>query len=254
MATTDGKKKAFDLGSLGVPMGPVVKKPAEKSYLVYSRPGAGKSTLAASAAQVPDLGPVLLIDFEAGTTSLEGLYDETDPLTIIRPENWQQANDIFAALLDEEHGYKTVIIDTIGKMMQFMDTVYEKKFSANPFERWSALADTSLQLVEDLHKSHLNVIVLAHDESEKDDKRGSITTYPYFLGRKTGKEAPKIFDVIGYLYVEEDDDQDDGILRVLQTVGTGGVTAKSRITTLPHYLGQPDFKKIYGYAQEHGKK
>lgn len=243
--------KSFDMGSLGIAMGPVVKRPNEKSYMLYSRPGVGKSTLAASAVEVPELGPVLFIDFEAGTTSLEGKYDESDPITIIRPESWDQANTVFAALLDEDHGYKTVVIDTIGKMMEYMDEIFAKQYTKNPYERWSRLAEESLGLIERLHKSHLNVIVLAHSDQEKDDLRGNISTYPYFLGRKTGKEAPKIFDVIGYLDLVDDDEH--GTIRVLQTEGTAGITAKSRITTLPPYLGNPTFPKIYEHVKKHGK-
>lgn len=226
-------------------MGPVKKKPNEKSWLIYGPPGSGKTRLAASAVEVKELGPVLHIDFEAGTSSIENLYNEDDPLTIVRPGDWDDANAVFAALLDEDHGYQTVIIDTVGKMMEFLEPVLARKYADDGFAKWRVLAEKTLGIIEDLHKTHLNVIVLGHSDSEKDELRGGINTMPYFLGKKTGKDAPKIFDVIAYLYVE---DTEDGPMRVLQTEGTKGTIAKDRTDTIPAYLGNPTYTKIYNYV------
>lgn len=235
----------FDLGSLGVPMGPVVSKPDNKSWLIYGPPGAGKTRLAASCSEVEALSPVLVVDFEAGSSSIENIYNG-DTIDVIRPSNWEEAKAVLEALLNEDHGYKTLVLDTVGKMMDFMEKELDKKASKNKYEKWAALADNTLDFIDLLHRSGLNVIVLAHTESEKDELTGKITTAPYFLGRKTGKEGPKIFDIIGFLYVTKHPETDEP-LRVLQTEGYDNIVAKDRTDTLPVQFGAPTMAKAYAY-------
>lgn len=236
----------FNLKDLGIPIGPPVTKANNKTFLIYGPPGAGKTRLAASASEVEDLSRVLLIDVEAGSASIENVYK--DNIDVIRPGDWTQLKDVLEALLNEDHGYQTVIVDTIGKMMEFMKPHQEKRAGNNAFEVWSLLADDTLRFTEMLHRTGMTVIMLAHSESEKDELTGKVTTMPYFLGRKTGKEGPKIFDVIAYLSVDKHPETGDP-LRVLQTEGYEGITAKDRTDTIPVLLGDPTMSKIYEYIK-----
>lgn len=234
----------FDLSSLGIPIGPPVTKANNKTFLIYGPPGSGKTRLAASASEVKDLQKVLLIDVEAGSASIENLY--TKGIDVIRPSDWDELKAVLEALLNnDDHGYQTVIIDTIGKMMEYMLPHAEKKAGSNKFAVWGNLADDTLRFIDMLHRTGMTVIVLAHTDSEKDELTGKVTTSPYFLGRKTGKEGPKIFDVIAYLYVDKDDEGDP--LRILQTEGMDGIIAKDRTDTIPVLLGQPNMTKVHDY-------
>ena len=129
-------------------------------------------------------------------------------------------------------------------MMEFMEVELDKRQSKNKFEKWASLAEDTLAWTELLHRSGYMVILLAHTEQEKDELTGKVTTSPYFLGRKTGREAPKIFDVIAYLYVDRHPETDDP-LRVLQTEGVDGIIAKDRTDTLPNFMGDPLMSKVY---------
>lgn len=235
----------FNLKDLGIPIGPPVTKANNKTFLIYGDPGAGKTRLAASASAVKDLQRVLLIDVEAGSSSIENVYK--DNIDVIRPGDWDELKQVLEVLLNEDHGYQTVIVDTIGKMMEFMKPHQEKRAGNNKFEVWSLLADDTLRFTEMLHRTGMTVIMLAHTDSEKDELTGKVTTMPYFLGRKTGKEGPKIFDVIAYLYVDKDDEGEP--LRVLQTEGYEGKVAKDRTDTIPVLLGDPTMSKIYEYIK-----
>src|SRR5690554_735949 len=230
--------KKFDIQTLGIPIGPPVTNANNKTSLFFGPPGAGKTRLAASAAQVEELRKVLLIDVEAGSASIENLY--TEGIDVIRPGDWDQLKSVLEFLLNEEHDYQTVIVDTIGKMMEFMLPHAEKKAGSNKFAVWGTLADDTLRFVEMLHRTGMTVIMLAHTDTDKDELTGKITTSPYFLGRKTGKEGPKIFDIIAYLYVDKDEEGEP--IRVLQTEGYDGIIAKDRTDTLPVLLGNPDMK------------
>lgn len=243
----------FDFASLGVKMGPPVTPPNQKSWLIYGPPGSGKTVLAASASSVPDLCDVALIDFEAGSISIEtSPYVDKEHVTVFRPNNWEESKAVLEALLNEEHNFQTVILDTVGKMMQFMEPEVSRRATTNGkedgFKKWRLLADDTVHFVELLHRSGMNVIMLAHKDDEKNNITGRINTFPYFLGQKTGKEAPKIFDIIGYLYVDRHPKTGEP-LRVLQTEGYDDVVAKDRTDTLPVLFGDPTMERAYEYIK-----
>lgn len=236
----------FDFKTLGVPVGPPQTPANQKSSLIYGPPGSGKTRLAASASVVPELSRVALLDLEAGSVSIETSPDvNKDNIDVFRPEDWAGTNAVLEALLNEDHDYQTVILDTVGKFMEFLFPIKEKKAGTNKFEMWRELAEDTIRITEQLHRSGLNVILLAHTDSEKNEVTGKVSTFPYFLGQKTGKEAPKIFDVIAHLDVDTDDEGDP--IRVLQTEGLDGIVAKDRTDTLPVYLGHPTMKKMYDF-------
>ena len=244
--TAEKPRPKFDFKTLGVPVGPPQTPANQKSMLIYGPPGSGKTRLAASASAVPELGRVAHLDLEAGSVSIETSPDvDLEQVDVFRPEDWEGTNDVLEALLNEEHDYQTVILDTVGKFMEFLFPIKEKRAGNNKFDLWRELAEDTIRITEQLHRSGLNVILLAHTDSEKNEVTGKVTTYPYFLGQKTGKEAPKIFDIIAHLDVDTDDDGDP--IRVLQTEGLDGIVAKDRTDTLPVYLGHPTMKKMYDF-------
>lgn len=234
------------IAEMGIEIGTPKTRADNKTYLIYGPPGVGKTRLAASASEVSDLQRVLLIDVEAGSASIENIYQ--DNIDVARPTDFAQLKVLLEFLINEEHEYQTVIIDTVGKLMDLVFVETSRVNTSNAFARWGDLADKTLEWIEMLHRTGMTVIVLAHTDTEKDDLTGKVTTYPYFLGRKTGKEGPKIFDIIGYLRYDEHPETKD-IIRVLQTEGDLSTIAKDRTDTLPVLLGAPDFTKIYGYIK-----
>lgn len=234
---------AASLAELGIKVGVPKTDPTNKTFLIYGPSGCGKTRLAASASLVPELGRVLLVDVEAGSSSIENIYQAN--IDVARPADYDELKAVIEFVLNDDHEYGTVIIDTVGKMMEFMEVEQDKKKSNNKFEKWAALAEDTLRWTELLHRSGLTVILIAHTDSEKDESTGKITTSPYFLGRKTGKEAPKIFDVIAYMYVDEHPTEAGKTIRVLQTEGIDGKIAKDRTDALPILMGNPLMSKIY---------
>src|SRR5688572_28653656 len=77
----------LSVGSIG---GLKTRKPQDKlpflNAMIYGDSGAGKTLLTGTAAFVPELSPVLLIDVEGGTHSLSH-FDDTSDIEIVPDPN-----------------------------------------------------------------------------------------------------------------------------------------------------------------------
>ena len=93
----------------------LIKKPNELtvkptlSALIYGQPGMGKTTLALSAPH-----PVLL-DFDGGVHRVNAAH-RVDTVQITK---WEEVNEVLSS--QEVAKYRTIVIDTAGKMLSFMD-------------------------------------------------------------------------------------------------------------------------------------
>src|SRR6516164_6984442 len=85
------------------------------NMLVYGDPGVGKTRLAGSAVLVPEMCPVLLMDFEGGTLSLAGDMREID---VVRLTSWEKVDRLYGSLYDI-NPYKTVVIDSLSELQKF---------------------------------------------------------------------------------------------------------------------------------------
>lgn len=86
--------------------------------LVYAKWGTGKTRLAATAAAVPELSPVVLWSFDKTTASID---KELFKLEIIEINTGAQLEAAFAKLIvNNQLQYRTVIIDTITELHAMM--------------------------------------------------------------------------------------------------------------------------------------
>lgn len=216
------------------------RKPQEKgSYLFYGLPGVGKTSLAGSAAEIESMGKVLLIDFEGGSSVLSKNYPNVDVAAV---PDWTTTEELIFALVDEEHEYKTVILDTAGEAQHF---IMAESSDDNPYEKWDDAWRKLTAAVKILHKSDMNVIVLAHAENERSEFDGTKQIRPYFQGRRSQNELPKVFDVIGYLSIDEDDDE----TRILQAKPLSDTVGKDRFGIFPDVIENPTFEKLVSYME-----
>jgi len=140
----------------------LVKKqpPKPPRILLYTIPGWGKSTLTAS------MPKPVFIDIEDG---LSGLNAESFPV----PEKYEQVEDYIRMLINEDHEYKTVVVDTLSSLEKLIfDKVCREhgKESIESFgyakgyvyamQYWNKIIDG----MDNLRKSGVAPVLLAHSE------------------------------------------------------------------------------------------
>lgn len=110
----------LDLSGLGVEFTKPQALVSQASIVLYGMPGSGKTTLAASAVEVPELAPVLILDFENSTAAVAEKYGEHPDIDVVQIRTWAQAVKILDRILSTEHQYKTVVIDPVNGMIQLL--------------------------------------------------------------------------------------------------------------------------------------
>jgi hypothetical protein len=239
----------FDFGSIGVKV-ERPRKPSEKfSAVLYSPPKIGKTTLIGTAADVPELCPVLILATEDGTSVLDEEYGDDDNLDVINVSDWPTAARIITAVANGQTRYKTIGLDTISELQELMKAYCEER-AEDGYALWGYIADETVKVVKMLHRSkHVNVIFSSHTEKVVDQSTGKILNSPYFLGKKALGEVLKPIDMILYLAVTEINGEPT---RVLLTKPDGRNDAGDRNGKLEMYIQNPNFPEIY--AQLKAKK
>jgi hypothetical protein len=117
MAAKKISKAAPASGDSGCPL-PIERPTVMRrlNIIIYGASGAGKTALAGSALECEATSPVLFIDVDSGTATLQG-----KEIDIVRPRSWKDIQKIYEFLLTENVYYKSVIIDSLSEM--------QKKFS-----------------------------------------------------------------------------------------------------------------------------
>lgn len=223
------------------------RKPEDKStYLFYGMPGSGKTSLAGSASKVAAMSPVLLLDFENGSSALARKYPDVD---VIHLKDWGTAIKVIETLANEKTKYKTVIFDTVGEAQEqivLYSPELHKGEADNSYAKWTDAWEQIAKSIKGLHNTDMNVIALAHLELERDAITNKKTVRPAFEGKKSHVKLPQVFDVIAHLSVQEDAHGNKG--RVLQFLHEEDVVAKDRNGVFPDYVPHPDFTKLYGHV------
>ena len=107
----------------------------QASILFYGPVGCGKTTIAATAVEVPELTPVLVLDFENSTASVAEKYGEHPDLDVIQMSDWKKSEKIVDHLCEggtiNGRQYATVIVDPMNafgrNLQQHMIKVVEYK-------------------------------------------------------------------------------------------------------------------------------
>lgn len=89
---------------------PIIQKPSQLDYvkaLIMGDPGSGKTTFLGTAQQDPRTNPMIILDFEGGTSSLRGL-----DIDVIQIRSWEDYDDAYRYLSQGGHPYKSVAIDS----------------------------------------------------------------------------------------------------------------------------------------------
>ena len=221
--------------------------------LVYGDSGTGKTTLAGSADEVPEMRPVLFVDIEGGTESLRHSYPNVET---VRVQNWKQMQDVYNVLHSGEHEYKTVVLDSLTEIQKFnmyniMHDTIAKRPDLDPdvpsMREWGKNLEQMRRMVRGFRDLDMHTIFTALNMTDKDQKTGITTMQPSLSG-KLAKEVAAFLDIVAYYYVKQvGDGQDAEFLRLLLTQKTDSQVAKDRTGRLPMIIEKPTMSDIFKF-------
>lgn len=160
-------------------------------FLLYGQPGVGKTSTGATA-EAP-----LLLDFDRGARR-----------SAFRPDTVQinAWGDVAGISADDLTGYKTLVVDTAGRALDFLaasmptsegKTQLKRSSGDLTLQGYGALKGSFTAWLKRITTFGLDVVLLAHDKEDKDGDSRIIR--PDVMGGSYS-ELLKVADFVGYLY------------------------------------------------------
>lgn len=175
----------------------LIKKPHElktqvfPAVLIYGQPGTGKTTLSLSAPSA------LMFDFDGGIHRVNTRH-QVDTVQI---DSWQNMLDVLNN--EDLSSYKTFVIDTAGKMLDYMGAWIiknnPKMGKANGALQLQGYGERKAEFRSFLKRIRLMgkaVVFVAHDTEEKDGDQKIIRPE---IGGSSGSDLVKELDLVGYI-------------------------------------------------------
>jgi len=175
------------------------KKPSELEFvttikmLVYGQPGIGKSTMALSAPN-----PVLF-DFDGGVQRVNVAFQ----CPTLQVKNWEEALQALEELKSGEVPCNTIIIDTAGKMLDFMsdfimrnDSKMRMRDGSLSLKGYGARKVMFVNFLREVAMMGKNIVFVAH---EREDKDGETKIVRPEIGGSSAGDLMKELDLVGYV-------------------------------------------------------
>ena len=175
------------------------KKPSELEFvttikmLVYGQPGIGKSTMALSAPQ-----PVLF-DFDGGVQRVNVAFQ----CPTLQVKSWEEALQALDELKGGDVPCQTIVIDTAGKMLDFMsdyimrnDSKMRMRDGSLSLKGYGARKVMFQNFLRDVAMMGKNIVFVAHEREEKD---GDTKIVRPEIGGSSAGDLMKELDLVGYV-------------------------------------------------------
>ena len=178
----------------------LIKKPSELSVkgtlsvLIYGQPGIGKTTFGVSA---PD---AVLFDYDGGVQRINGAHQ----VPTLQPTSWEDTNAALKEIAEEMPEVKTIVIDTVGKMLDFMSAYIIKndpkmgmRDGSLSLKGYGVRKTMFVNFIKSLALMGKNVVFIAH---EREERRGEETIKRPEIGGSSANDLIKELDLVGYMY------------------------------------------------------
>lgn len=175
------------------------KKPSELEFvttikmLVYGQPGIGKSTMALSAPN-----PVLF-DFDGGVQRVNVAFQ----CPTLQVKSWEEALQALDELKGGEVDCKTIVIDTAGKMLDFMsdfimrnDSKMKQRDGSLSLKGYGARKVMFQNFLREVAMMGKNIVFVAHEREEKDGETKIVRPE---IGGSSAGDLMKELDLVGYV-------------------------------------------------------
>ena len=159
-----------------------IERPKNVRLMIYGQSGTGKTTFSLSS---PD---TLLLDFDNGVHRLESLH-RTDTVQV---RTFQDVLDVLDGNLSL---YKTVVVDTIGKMLDYI-IIHVCGKKQPRIQDWGKINMTFSDFNRTLYHSGKNVVYVAHRDVRKE---GEEIVFVPALREKSYSSIVADLDLLGYL-------------------------------------------------------
>lgn len=172
------------------------KKPSELEtkttikMLIYGQPGSGKTSLALSAPS-----PVLF-DFDGGVNRVNGAFQ----CPTLQVSSWEE---VVEAMKEDLSEFETIIIDTAGKMLDYMASYIIQK---NPkmakregglsLQGYGMRKQMFIDFLNDCSTRGKNLVFVAH---EREEKKGELKVIRPEIGGSSAGDLIKELDLVGYM-------------------------------------------------------
>jgi hypothetical protein len=193
-------------------------QPGEQQYakvLIFGPSGQGKTVFLGTAQEDDRTSPMLLLSFEGGHSSLAGLDIEIAPI-----KSWEDYNEVYDLLTNENHGYKSIGIDSISEthtfaLLDILNKQGESRRDPDLIEQGDyGKASTQMRrFLRTFRDLPVHVFYTALAKEIKDPRAGMVKV-PAMAGQ-LAEEVPGIMDTVGYLAIEPPEEDEDEEKRIL---------------------------------------
>lgn len=202
-----------------------IRKPAEllvAKVLIYGDPGVGKTYFLGTSQADARTSPMLLLDFEGGTSTLAGL-----DIDVVQVRDWKDYRDAHNFLSAGDHGYKSIAIDSVSEthwfalqnLMELRDVDSRKIPDVTDQSEYGQALVQLRRFLREFRDLPLHVFYTAHAKESAEPREG-VVKRPSLAG-KASNEILGIVDIAAYLCMAD--------------VGEGPKKEQKRVMVLKNY-------------------
>jgi hypothetical protein len=207
--------------------------PEQVKFLVYGESGSGKTVFASS------WPGAVFLDLDKGMASVKKQVHR------VEINYWEDLTEAVDMLANEEHPFKTVVLDSLNELQHLTMRNVVKSFPGirRSYDSLPAMSDYGKMLsdfdnmVRYIRSLALNVVLIAQvapREYETDPVQ------PQFTGKATARNLSRMMDVVGFL----DKREAEGAKTRVMIFDAVNYVTKDRSGNLPQSVENPTYSKL----------